>query len=383
MSAAGVNARRFVIACGGTGGHLSPGIALAEALLARGHGVTLFISQKKVDARLVAHYAQLAVERVPSAPFSWGPRGLLRFYAEQLKGLLFSLRFICAYQPDVIIGFGGFTSAAVVLAGWLRGIPVALHEANRIPGRAIRLLAWGAQRLYLPPGVALPGRRGRGVRPTGLPVRADIMRQAPAVARAQLGVDPTQKLLVLLGGSQGSSNLNQWAEDNWAALASAGIQLYCVTGLGKGQTGERSHVNHDGVVVRAWFEAFSDRVGVLLSAADLVVSRAGAGTLAELVRCVTPAILLPYPQAADNHQWANATYFVQQGGGLVLAESALPTLRAEVLRVLQADALLAQFRAQLLREAQEDSLATMVPDLELLARGSPAGRRRESEEVVA
>ena len=74
---------------------------------------------------------------------------------------------------------------------------------------------------------------------------------------------------------------------------------------------------------------------------------------------------------------------MQQGGGLVLAESALPTLRAEVLRVLQADALLAQFRAQLLRQAQEDSLATMVPDLELLARGSPAGRRRESEKAVA
>ena len=383
MSAVGVNARRFVIACGGTGGHLSPGIALAEALLARGHGVTLFISQKKVDTRLVAHYAQLSVERVPSAPFSWGPRGLLHFYAEQLRGLLFSLRFIRTYRPDVIIGFGGFTSAAVVLAGWLRGIPVALHEANRIPGRAIRLLSWVAQRLYLPPGVTLPGRRGRGVRPTGLPVRADIVRQSPAAARAQLGVDPTQKLLVLLGGSQGSSNLNQWAEDNWAALADAGIQLYCITGLGKGQAGERTQVNAAGLVVRAWFEAFSDRVGVLLSAADLVVSRAGAGTLAELVRCTTPAILLPYPQAADDHQWANATYFVQQGGGLVMAESALPALRAEVLRVLQSDALLEQFRSQLGRQAQEDCLAAMVPDLEQLASGSPAGRRSKWGEVPA
>jgi UDP-N-acetylglucosamine--N-acetylmuramyl-(pentapeptide) pyrophosphoryl-undecaprenol N-acetylglucosamine transferase len=102
-----------------------------------------------------------------------------------------------------------------------------------------------------------------------------------------------------------------------------------------------------------------------------------------LVRCTTPAILLPYPQAADDHQWANATYFVQQGGGLVMAESALPALRAEVLRVLQSDALLEQFRSQLGRQAQEDCLAAMVPDLEQLASGSPAGRRSKWGEVPA
>ena len=293
---------RFVIACGGTGGHLSPGIALAEALLARGHIVTLFISQKKVDARLIEKYPHLAVERVPSAPFGWRPGAHLHFHWWQAKGLLFSLKFLRSQRPDAIIGFGGFTNTGVVLAGWLLGIPVALHEANRVPGRAVRVLSRLAHRLYLPPGVRLPGIRGVRVRHTGLPVRSEIARLSRDAARAQLGVDPAQKLLVLIGGSQGSGSLNQWAEANLAALAQAGIQVYCLTGLDKGSVGPRELRPPHGPMVQAWFEPFSDRMGVLLSAADLVVSRAGAGTLAELVRCETPAVLIPFPQAADNHQ---------------------------------------------------------------------------------
>src|SRR5258707_570295 len=146
---------RFLIACGGTGGHLSPGIALAEALIARGHTVTLFISAKKVDTRLVEKYSHLSAIRVPSAPFGWRPDVHLRFHWRQTQGLLFSLKFIREHKPDAIVGFGGFTNAGVVMAGRLLCVPVALHEANRVPGLAIRVLSRVARRLYLPPGVRL------------------------------------------------------------------------------------------------------------------------------------------------------------------------------------------------------------------------------------
>jgi UDP-N-acetylglucosamine--N-acetylmuramyl-(pentapeptide) pyrophosphoryl-undecaprenol N-acetylglucosamine transferase len=365
---------RFIIACGGTGGHLSPGIALAEALIARGHAVTLFISHKKVDTRLIEKYAHLPAARVPSAPFGWRPDVHLRFHWKQTQGLLFSLRFMRATRPDAIIGFGGFTNAGVVMAGRLLGIPVALHEANRVPGLAIRVLSRFAARLYLPPGVRLPGIRGVMVRHTGLPVRNEITRLPRDAARARLGLDPAQKLLVVLGGSQGSGNLNQWAEQNLAALAHEGIQVYCVTGLGKGSEGVRELHDKSGRVVRSTFVAFSDRVGVLMSAADLVLSRAGAGTLAELVRCETPAILIPYPHAADNHQWANATYFEQQGGGVVVADHALAGLRQEVLDVIFNDWLLSKFRLNLHRMSQENSIDTIVQDLEELASGTPPPR---------
>lgn len=365
---------RFVIACGGTGGHLAPGIALAEALNARGHLATLFISQKRVDARFCEKYPSLETQRVPGAPFGWRPDVHLRFHFRQTQGLLFSARFIQQHRPAAIVGFGGFTNAGVVMAAHFMGVPVALHEANRVPGRAVRVLSRVADRLYLPPGVRLPGRKGLLVKHTGLPVRSEVARVSRDAARAQLGVDPTQRLLVILGGSQGSSALNRWVEENLAVLATAGVQVWCVTGLGKGDLNARASTSANGETVRAWFEPFTDRVGTLLSAADLVVSRAGAGTIAELVRCETPGVLVPYPHAADNHQLANARHFEQQGGGLVVDETALRSLRQEVLDVLFNDWLLNKFRENLRRMSRENSIDTIVHDLEELARGEPPRR---------
>jgi UDP-N-acetylglucosamine--N-acetylmuramyl-(pentapeptide) pyrophosphoryl-undecaprenol N-acetylglucosamine transferase len=363
----------FLIACGGTGGHLSPGIALAEALVARGHQATLLISHKKVDARLSEKYPQLTFERVPSAPFGWRPDVHLRFHLRQTQGLLFSLGLIRREKPDAIVGFGGFTNAGVVLAGRMSSIPVALHEANRVPGRAIRVLSRFARRLYLPPGVRLPGRLGLMVRHTGLPVRSEIVRLSRTEARARLGVDPDQKLLVVLGGSQGAGPLNRWVEANVAMLAQEGVQVWCVTGLGKGEMGVQEFAGRNRVV-RAWQEPFSDRIGTLMSAADLVLSRAGAGTISELVQCETPAILIPYPYAADNHQHANAVYFEQQGGGLVIPEGSLANLRQEVLDTIFNDWLLNKFRGNLRRMAHENAIATIVQDLEELAAGTTPPR---------
>jgi UDP-N-acetylglucosamine--N-acetylmuramyl-(pentapeptide) pyrophosphoryl-undecaprenol N-acetylglucosamine transferase len=364
----------FLIACGGTGGHLAPGIALAEALIERGHQPTLFISHKRVDSRLMEKYPDLPAQRVPGAPFGLRPDVLARFLVKQSQGVSFSRRFLRDSRPAVIVGFGGFTNAGVVVAGRQLGIPVALHEANRVPGRAIRVLSRIADRLYLPPGVRLPGRLGLMVRHTGLPVRREIRRQPRDEARAALGVDPRQRLLVVLGGSQGSGHLNQWVAENAESLAADGIQVWCVTGLGKGEGAVRELRGRSGEVVRHWTEPFTDRVGLLLSAADLVISRAGAGTIAELMRCETPAILIPYPEAADNHQLANARYFEQQGGGLVVEQTALSLLRQEIRDVVFNDWLLNKFRTNLHRMAQENSVDAIVQDLEALARRQPRQR---------
>jgi len=364
----------FVIACGGTGGHLSPGIALAEALVTHGHSATLLISHKKVDARLSEKYPLLNFVRVPSAPFGWRPDVHLRFHLRQTQGLLFSMDLLRKLKPNAIVGFGGFTNAGVVLAGRFTHVPVALHEANRVPGRSTRVLSRLAKRLYLPPGVRLPGRLGLMVRHTGLPVRREIVRLPRAEARAQLGVDQTQKLLVVLGGSQGAGPLNRWVEENLSALAHEGVQVWCVTGMGKGEVGVKQFPGRNGHAVRSWQEPFSDRIGVLMSAADLVLSRAGAGTISELVECETPAILIPFPYAADNHQQANAVYFEQQGGGLVIPETGMQDLRQEVLDVVFNDWLLNKFRGNLRRMSRENSIETIVHDLEDLAAGTPPTR---------
>jgi UDP-N-acetylglucosamine--N-acetylmuramyl-(pentapeptide) pyrophosphoryl-undecaprenol N-acetylglucosamine transferase len=365
---------KFLISCGGTGGHLSPGIALAEGLAARGHAAVLLVSQKKVDARLLEKYPHLRFERMPGTGFSLHPGQFLRCVVSQARAFVFCVRQVRAMRPDGLVGFGGFTSAPIVVAGRLLGVPVALHESNRVPGLAIRTLGRLAQRVYLPPGIRLPGIRPAATRHVGLPVRREFTRQPPAAARAALGLDPHQKVLVILGGSQGSGALNDWVRAHVASLAAEGIQVYCVTGLGKGRDGGSMFTSKTGAAVRAEFVAFSDRIGALLSAADLVVSRAGAGTLAELIRCETPAILVPYPQAADDHQRANAAFFERQGGGIVVEQTGLAGLRAEVLDMTFNESLLRQFRGNLQRMDRANSLELMLHDLEQLAAaaGAPA-----------
>jgi UDP-N-acetylglucosamine--N-acetylmuramyl-(pentapeptide) pyrophosphoryl-undecaprenol N-acetylglucosamine transferase len=348
---------------------LSPGIALAEGLIARGHSVRLLISQKRVDARLIEKYQGLTFVRVPGTAFSLNPFKLARCAFTQLQGLFFCLKLIRETKPDAVIGFGGFTSAGVVLAARLKGVPVALHEANRVPGRAIRTLGRLARRVYLPPGVRLDRASAESIRHVGLPVRREIARVAPEAARSMFGFDPRQRLLVVFGGSQGATVLNEWVRAEFKALAAEGVQVCCITGLDKGRDGVVELTTKAGAPVRAFFLMFCDRVGELLSAADLVVSRAGAGTLAELIRCGAPALLVPFPQAADDHQRANAAYFEQQGGGRVIEQTKLSRLRAEVLDVISNDELLRKFRANLQRLDQADPLEFMLGDLEAIAAG--------------
>jgi UDP-N-acetylglucosamine--N-acetylmuramyl-(pentapeptide) pyrophosphoryl-undecaprenol N-acetylglucosamine transferase len=367
----------FLISCGGTGGHLSPGIALAEGLVARGHACRLLISEKEVDARLSEKYPQLLFETMPGTGLSFHPVRFVRCVLSQARALAFCLQRLRQLRPDAIVGFGGFTSSPLVLAGWLLDVPAALHESNRVPGRAIRLLGRLASRVYLPPGIRVSGIRASATRHVGLPVRREIVRSSPAAARAAFGLDASRQTLVLLGGSQGASPLNDWARANLPALAAEGIQVCCVTGLGKGRDGPVELKTATGEPVRAVFMPFCDRMAELMSAADLVVSRAGAGTLAELIRCETPAILVPYPQAADNHQRANAEYFERQGGGIVIRQERLGQLTAEVLDIVFNDWLLRKFRRNLQRMDRANSLELMLADLERLAAGHAAGARGE------
>ncbi len=373
----------FIISCGGTGGHLSPGIALAEGLREQGHDSVLLISQKKVDARLSEKYPQLRFERMPGTGFAWRPWPMFKCLVAQAHAFWHCWRLIRRTRPDAVVGFGGFTSAPLVLAAWVAGVPSALHESNRVPGLAIRTLGRFARRVYLPTGIRIPSIRAAATRHVGLPVRREIVRQPQAAARAALGLDPNQRLLVVLGGSQGASSLNDWARSQLHALALEGIQLYVVTGLGKGREGAVEAKTKSGAPIRAIFVPFSDRMAELMSAADLVVSRAGAGTLAELIRCETPAILVPYPQAADDHQRANAAYFERQGGGIVVPQTQVAQLHAEVFDVIFNDWLLRKFRGNLQRMDRANSLALMLDDLQGIARGDGGGARASSPQLGA
>lgn len=360
--------RAFLLSCGGTGGHLSPGIALAEALQRRGHRTLLLISQKRIDARLAANYPALRFVPITGTPLGAHPAVFARFLFSQTQGLLAGLRLIRAERPAAVVGFGGFTSASVILVAALRGVPVALHESNRVPGRAVRLLSRLAARVWLPEGVSLPGRPPNWpkLRAAGMPVRAEITRLRREVAAARLGLDPLRPAIAVFGGSQGAGPLNDWARSAAPDLARRGIQLACVTGPGKGEASRACHPAADGSPVTTVWIPFCDDVSALLSAVDLVVARSGAGSLAEFARVGVPAVLIPYPHAADDHQRANAARFAELGAGLVLDQSRLAELTDLVLSVALDPGRLAHFRPGLERLAGDCSPEPLIDDLESL-----------------
>jgi UDP-N-acetylglucosamine--N-acetylmuramyl-(pentapeptide) pyrophosphoryl-undecaprenol N-acetylglucosamine transferase len=187
-------------------------------------------------------------------------------------------------------------------------------------------------------------------------------------------------VVVVLGGSQGASALNAWSRDAAAEFAENGIQLYCLTGLGKGTEEVRRLRDRDGAEVRAIAVPFSDRMATVLSAADLAVSRAGAGTIAELVRTETPAVLVPYPQAADNHQAANAAAFVRDGGGRLVPQGRLVELTAVVRSLVSDPAALAAHRAALRSEQGVDAAVMLANDLESLVSSRPEASLRSAKE---
>jgi len=327
--------KNIVIACGGTGGHLTPGIALAQSLEEKGYPTWLFTSQKEVDSRLASKYSKMSFIAMPGSPLIKSTRGILRFGKGFLYSFIRARRFYKKVGADLLVGFGGFSTFGPAVAARSLGIPLFVHEANRSAGRAIRFLAGRADRLYLPEGMRMDGISSDKTINIGYPLRQDFRRIPMERARKILGLSMSEKLLVVLGGSQGASSLNDWVKQNLHSLAEDGISVYCLTGLNKESSGTVQLEGIGGQVLTSKFVPFTDDMNIVLSAANLVVSRAGAGAIAEIIRCRVPSILVPYPHAADNHQHMNATYLEAKGGSIVCPESKLfSSLLSEVREVM-------------------------------------------------
>ncbi len=362
---------RVIISCGGTGGHLSPGIALAEGLQRGGHNPLLVISRKDVDSRLVKKYSALEYVRSPGTYFSWKPLQMVRFGFSQLRSVAQAWRLLRREEASSVIAFGGFISLGAVLAAFVLGVPVILHEANRRPGRAVRVLSGLAKRVYLPKGVRLRGLPPQTVRHVGYPVRTEIRRVSREVARAKLGFPPQGKLLLVLGGSQGAEALNQWVKAHFDQLAVEGIHVLCLTGPRHEGGGTLEYRQANGPVIRARFLPFCDQMAYAYSCADVALSRAGAGTIAELTRVRVPSIQVPFPFASDDHQMENARFLEQQGGAVLLPQEKLDQLFTEVSDLIFNDWMLDRMRRNLATLDVENCVDLMLADLDALQRESP------------
>ncbi len=302
-------ARRWVITGGGTGGHVTPALALGEAIVDRGDEVLFIGSSRGLESRLVPDAGfdlrVLASEQVMGRSLLGRIRGAFSI----LKSVGSALRILWQYRPDAVISVGGYAAMPTALAAWIARRPLFLVEPNAIPGRVNRLTAHFARCVF----VGFESARGYLPRRTesvcvGVPLRRALYRAFAGRPEPRL---PTKALRIFVfGGSQGARQLNEHVPEALAKLAKGGVEVFH-------QTGETDRAavaaRYAELGIPAEVVAFERDMPKRYAWADLAICRAGALTVAELALAGMPALVVPYPFAADDHQTANARALEEAG----------------------------------------------------------------------
>jgi UDP-N-acetylglucosamine--N-acetylmuramyl-(pentapeptide) pyrophosphoryl-undecaprenol N-acetylglucosamine transferase len=358
---------KVLIAGGGTGGHVYPGIAVAEELM-RHH--------KDAEVVFVGTRRGLESQVVPEAGFRiryTSSRGLPRrawwrwpgVLLANVAGFVQAMSIVSQEKPDVVLGTGGYVSGPVILAAWLQRRPVVLQEQNSIPGLANRWLAQIADEVHLSFVEARSYFRRRDhLKVTGNPIRSHILGGDRATALQEFGLTPGQPTVFVFGGSRGAHRINEAALDAMRRLKGRVSVQFIL------QTGREDHEWARGIVEREQLPAkvlpFLSRIHQAYAAADLVVCRSGAMTLAEIAACGTPAILVPYPHAAHGHQVVNASNLVDRGAAAMILDHELSgeRLAKEIAHFLADRQALSRMSANARTFARPDAAERIVRSLE-------------------
>lgn len=307
---------KIAVACGGTGGHVMPGMATAMVLRNRGHHVTLWLTGKEVEDRSASEWNGPVI-RVAARGFPNGfsLKGLSA--AWQLRRSAQECRTVIEQEGcDVLLAMGSYASAGPVLAARKLKIPYVLHEANVLPGRAVKLFARRAAAVACHFEGTFFYLSKRNLHITGMPLRKTLYAEdQPALELPE----QDRFTLLIMGGSAGAHVLNEVGTEAVAALAARGRapQVIHLTGAADE---EWVRERYEEARVSAWVQPFSAAMAPLYRAADVAICRAGASTCAELSLFSLPALLVPYPHAANDHQTANARALERQGAVDVVPE---------------------------------------------------------------
>ena len=330
---------RVVLAGGGTAGHISPALALADALRRAdpSAALTFLGTERGLETRLVPQRGyELAVIPPVPLPRSLTPR-LLTVPGRLAAAIGAAGRVLEETEADALVGFGGYVSTPGYLAARRRRVPIVVHEANPRPGLANRIGARLTRHVFTGnPDASLPHARY-----IGIPLRREITeldrRELAGKARAHFGLRPDLPVLLVTGGSQGARSLNQAAAAAAGSILAAGVQLLHVTGpraegMPAPEAGERPPT---GTGPAHLVVPYMDRMDLAYAAADLVLCRAGAMTCAEVAAVGLPAAFVPLPHG-NGEQRLNAEPIVRAGGGLVVEDSRLTPewIRGTLLPVL-------------------------------------------------
>ena len=331
---------RVLMSGGGTAGHVYPALTVAERLLAEGHDVEFVGAPDGLEARLVPE-AGVAFHGVPSRGFDRGhPLTLITSAFTTFTSVFRGLGLLRRFRPAVVLGFGGYTTLPVGLAAVISRTPLVLHEQNSVPGLANRVLSrWAAAVGVTYEGSGKYLRHPERVVVTGNPVRPAVLAADRERGREALGLDRDAPVLLVFGGSRGAQHINDTFVDLAPELM--GIpSLQVVHSAGRieaASVSERIAERLGSEHPRYHVVEYIDAMGDAIAAADAVVSRAGATSIAEITAIGRPAVLVPYPYATDDHQTLNARAVSQAGGAEVVSDSELGTerFRAAVMRLVR------------------------------------------------
>lgn len=367
------------IACGGTGGHLFPGVAVGEQLLLRGCDVTLLVSPKEVDQQAVKSATGMGVATLPAVGMTRGK--LLSFVAGFWKSYRAAKTLFRGRTPQAVLAMGGFTSAPPVIAGRACGAATFLHESNTIPGKANRWLAHFVDQAFVGFPTAASQLRHKNVLPTGTPVRPQFTPGDVASRRVALGLAPDRPVLLVTGGSQGASGVNDLVLQALPALLKAvpTLQFLHLTGP---NDFEKVRAGYAAQQAKAVVQPFLTEMDLALGAADVAVSRAGASSMAELAAMRLPSVLIPYPIAADNHQLHNANAFVATGAAHLLEQRGATgeALAAKLIPLLTDSAARTAMQTALESWHHADAAEVIAEKMIALMEASYGGRWRRTEQ---
>ncbi len=310
--------RHFVLAAGGTGGHMTPAQGLAEQLMRRGHRVALVTDDR--GARIPGLFEGVQVHVLPAGRVAGGPLGWLRAARSIWTGRTMARRLHETFRPAAVIGFGGYPALPALMAAFADKIPTVVHEQNAVLGRVNRLVAGRVDAIatsYPQLSRLAPGHAGK-VQLVGNPVREEVLalRDQPYPA---LSADGVFRLLVT-GGSQGASVLSSVVPDGLGMLPQHFRRRLQVTQQCRAEDIEQVRARYADLGIPAELATYLPDLPERLAWSHLVIARAGASTLAELTVAGRPAILVPLPTATDDHQTANAREMVQAGGARAIAQ---------------------------------------------------------------
>lgn len=330
---------RVIVAGGGTGGHVFPGIALARALEAHGDAEILFVGTARGLEAAAVPRAGFRLVTLPVRQVRGG--GILRAVtgaAVALFAAIRALRLITRFGPEIVVGVGGYASVPMVLAARIARVPTLLLEQNVIPGATNRLLGRFAQVVCVSFPETATSFAGTRVVCTGNPVRPEVVAVGEQRQQQAAAGDAARPSLLVVGGSAGAHRLNTQTVEAMALLGRRAKELHVIHQTGEADA-ESVRAQYNRLGIDAVVQPFFGDMASTYQGVDLALCRAGATTIAELLTVGVPAVLVPYPYAADDHQRRNAEAVVAAGAGVLILDRELTGVRlAEELRGLLDDA---------------------------------------------